>query len=187
MYLYHYKLEMDRGEGMAEKNKKRNLILTAVSLIVILSVSAVLIILSLNMQRKAEANDIRLSADDVVTGITKKMNYTNLSAISNIERYYEIPKDTVSDYAMYISGKSGVETEIACFVLKDSDSQSVLDKAISEYLNEKNPSSQASAQLINSSVATHYPYVLVVVAQDSESAVKAFETVLNESRNSSDA
>ena len=169
---------------MSEHSKKKNLILTAVSLILIFSAAAFLIILSLSMQKKEPQDSIRLTADDVVTGITKKMNYTNLSAISNIERYYEIPKDTISDSAMYISGKSGTETEIACFVLKDADSQSVLDNAISEYLNEKNSSSQTSVQLIHSNVATHYPYVLVVVAQDSEAAAKAFETVLNEGKNS---
>ena len=169
---------------MSERTKKRNLILTAVSLIVIFTAAALLIIVSLKRKKKTPQNERKLTADKIVTSVSKKMNYNNLSPISIIERYYEIPKGTVIDSAMYISGKSGTEVGIACFVRKDGDQQSALDCAVSDYLNEKNTSSQTSVQLIHSNVATHYPYVLVVVAQDSESAVKAFETVLNESTSS---
>ncbi len=166
-----------------EKSVKRNLLLTAIALIVIFITSAVLIIISLNAQKRTGENNLKLSADEVVNGVTKKMNYTNLSSISkeNIQRYYEIPQNTVTDYAMYVSGHSGTETEIACFVLEDSEHQSDLEEAIHDYLNEKTSNPQVSAQQVNSNVAVHFPYVLVVVAQDSESAVKAFETVLNDS------
>ncbi len=165
-------------------SKKRNLILTIIVLGLILAVAAVLILITLNMQKKIETSDPTLTADQVVTGVIRKMNYTNLSPISaeNISRYYEIPTDSISDSAMYISGKSGTEVEVTCFRLQSDTAREPLMHAVNEYLEDKGVSPQtAVSQVINAKVATHLPYIFVAVAQDSESAVKAFETVLNDS------
>ncbi|MBQ9461826.1 MAG: DUF4358 domain-containing protein [Clostridia bacterium] len=170
---------------MKEASGKRNIILTFVVLAVIFAVTAVTVLILLGTQRKSDHdNDIRLTADEVASRVIKKMNYNNLTQISkqNINRYYEIPEGTVTDYAMYISGRSGSEVEIACFRLKNEDSRSALTAAINSYLNEKSPADvSGSSTQAASTVAVHYPYVLVVVAQDCDTAAKAFETILNDS------
>ncbi len=168
---------------MPNDKKRKNLKLTIIALVLIIATAAVLILISLSMQKKSVKSDLTLSTDQVVTGVIKKMNYTNLSPISteNISRYYEIPLNTVSDSAMYISGKSGTEVELVCFKLLNNEAQKPLARAINEYLEEKVSTSQSTTQPINSKVATHFPYIFVVVAQDSETAVKAFETVLSDS------
>ncbi len=170
---------------MKEVSQKRNIILTLVVLAVIFAVTTVTVIILLGTQRKpAQDNDLRLTADEIVSRVIKKMNYNNLTQISkqNISRYYEIPEDTVTDYAMYISGRSGSEVEIACFKLKDEDSRSALTTAINNYLSDKTSTdtSGSSAQTA-SSVTVHYPYVLVVIAPDCDTAAKSFETLLNDS------
>ena len=115
----------------------------------------------------------------------KKMNYTNLSPISkeNISRYYEIPPDTVMDSAMYISGKSGTEIELACFRLYDNCTTNDMMPTVNSYLDDKGLSPQSSDQPINAKVSSRPPYLFVAVAQDSETAAKAFETVLNDNKN----
>ena len=170
---------------MKEKSRKHNLILTLIVLAVIFMITAVTVIILLVNQRKPEQNnDINLSADDVVVRVIKKMNYINLTPISkqNINRYYEIPEDTVSDYAMYISGRSGTEVEIACFKMIDKESETALTSTVNDYLSDKSVTAPSNtSSLTNSSTALHIPYMLVVVAQDAETAAKSLETVLDES------
>lgn len=174
---------------MKEASGKRNIILTFVVLAVIVVITTITVLILLNNQRKTiQENDIRLTADEVVARVIKKMNYNNLTPISkqNISRYYEIPEGTVTDYAMYISGRSGSEVEIACFKLKDEDSRSNLTAAINNYLSDKSSTdTSGSSTQTASSVVVRYPYVLVIVAQDCDSAAKSFETILSESLKSS--
>lgn len=164
-------------------SKKRNLVLTIIVLGLIIATAAVLIVISLGMQKKTVKSGLTLTADQVVTGVIRKMNYSNLSPISaeNISRYYEVPDHTVADLAMYISGKSGTEVEITCFRLQNDTEPAPLIQAVDDYLDDKGILTQSTAQAINAKVATHLPYVFVAVAQDSETAAKAFETVLNDS------
>lgn len=171
---------------MSNEKKNRNITVTVIVLVLIVAVSAVLILISLSMQKKSPKNTLTLTTDQIVTSVIKKMNYTNLSPISaeNISRYYEIPSNTVSDSAMYISGKSGTEIELACFRLQNDSTQTPLLQAVNAYLDEKGSLTPSSAQTANAKVATHLPYIFVAVAQDSETAAKAFEAVLNDSLNS---
>ena len=178
-----------RGEFMKKESVKKNIILTIIVLSIILVTTIITVMILLGTQRKpVQNNELRLSADDVVSRVIKKMNYNNLTPISkqNISRYYEIPKDAVTDYAMYISGRSGSEVEIACFKLKDEDSRQTLTSPINEYLVGKTSTdTSGSSTLTSSAVSVHYPYVLVVVAQDCDTAVKSFETIISDSLKSS--
>ena len=176
---------------MSEKSKKRNMILTVSSLLVIAAATAVLVIFFLNMQSRPRTGNADLSADEVVTGVIKKMNYQNLTPISkeNISRYYEIPEDTVCDYAMYISGRTGSETELTCFKLKDGGSEDALMDNINDYLSTKSSmtsvpsdavSTQNTPQANASAVMVRYPFIFVAVAQDSSNALKAFDVLVTE-------
>ncbi len=169
---------MQGGGIMAKKAKKNNLFLTLFVVSLIILTALVLVLVSLNMQQHSAKTNISLTADEIATGVIKKMNYTNLSPISkeNISRYYEFPDDTVSDYAMYISGRSGTETEIACFKVISDEAMQKVTAVTNNYLNDKS----SSLQPVSARLATHYPYIFVVVAQDCDTAVNAFETVLNE-------
>ncbi len=173
---------------MASDKKKRNIILTVSLILVIAAVSAVLITLVLIEQNKNKSVSSEISsdmsADEVVNAVMKKMNYTNLSPISkeSISGYYQFPDDAVSDYAMYISGKSGGDVEITCFILKDEAAEDIITNSINEHLNTRSAASEQSNS--SSSVlpvtTIRYPYVFVVVAQDSDTAAKSFETVVSD-------
>lgn len=170
---------------MKKSSIKRNIILTTIVLSIIFISTAVTVILLFSSQRRSmQKNSLTLTADEVVSRVAKKMNYNNLTPISkqNISRYYEIPENTITDCAMYISGRSGTETELACFKLKDEEASAPMAAAVSSYLGGKTPTDPGvSAAQPTSSVAVHYPYMLVVVAPDCETAAKYFETILDDS------
>lgn len=184
---------------MAEHSNKKKIILTICVLGIIAAATTAAVMILLGMQQRSHREDYRLSADEVVTGVIKKMKYSGMSPISkeNISRYYEIPKDAVTDYAMYVSGRSGTEIEIACFKLKNSSDEKAVTEAVNQYLSGKSmttPPSSGSAtqtsnvpQVFHYNVTVHDPYVFVAVAQDSETAVNAFEAVLSESLKRTDA
>ena len=167
---------------MSTNQKKSKTLLTVIVIGVIVIVASVLILIILGTQKKPAEGEYDLSANQVVTRVIKKMNYNNLTPISkeNITRYFVIPKEAVTDYAMYISGKSGTDIELSCFILKKKDFQEDMISSINDYINEKNLTSQTSAQGCTSNVTIHYPYIFVAVAQDSETASSSFETVLSD-------
>ncbi len=171
---------------MSVKITKNKTLLTIIVIGVILVTAMIAILIVLGVQRKNARSEVDVTADDltaeqVVSGVIKKMNYSNLTLIENIKGYYDnFPMDAVSDHALYVSGKSGPEVELTCFVLKDGYSCSDIEASITEHTNEK--ISQVSVQGCSAKVKGKYPYVFVAIAQDSESAVSAFETVLNDKK-----
>lgn len=180
---------------MSANKKKRNIVLTVSALLVIAATTAALVFISLNMQASPRSGNTSLSADEVVTGVIKKMNYQNLTPISkeNISRYYEIPEDTVCDYAMYISGRTGSETELTCFKLKDGGSEKALMDIINDYLSSKaarssvvseTTSTQNASAAAATAVLKRDPFIFVAVAQDSSSALKAFDNLVTDTSKS---
>ena len=180
---------------MSANKKKRNIVLTVSALLVIAATTAALVFISLNMQARPRSGNTSLSADEVVTGVIKKMNYQNLTPISkeNISRYYEIPEDTVCDYAMYISGRTGSETELTCFKLKDGGSEKALMDIINDYLSSKaarssvvseTTSTQNASAAAATAVLKRDPFIFVAVAQDSSNALKAFDNLVTDTSKS---
>ena len=155
--------------------------MTIIIIALIAIIAGILVLISLNMQKRNTANNVNLSADQIVSNVIKKMNYQNLSPVSkeNISKFYDIPEDTVNDYAVYISNHSGNETEIACFKLKDAESEQKVLNCVYEYTKSKNPIEQSPATNIRSMVSSHYPYIFVAISSDCESAVKSFEKLIS--------
>lgn len=178
---------------LSEKTKKRNLILTVSVLSVIIATAAALVIVFLSMQNKSASGSSDMSADAVVTGVIKKMNYSSLTPISkeNISRYYEIPDNTVCDCAMYISGRAGSETELTCFKLSSGSDDKELMENINDYISSKSLKSSSASeanstqQVSKAAVLRHSPFIFVAVAPDSNNAVKTFDTIVSENSSSS--
>lgn len=155
--------------------------MTIIIIAIIAIIAGILVFISLKMQKKDNANNVSLSADQIVSGVIKKMNYQNLSPVSkeNISKFYVIPDDTVTDYAVYISNHSGNETELACFKLKDTESEQKVLNCVYEYTKSKNPIEQSPAANVQSMVLSHYPYIFAVISSDCENAVKSFENIIS--------
>ena len=168
-----------------EKIKKKKIILTVIIVMIIAVTASLLIILTLSIY-KSEQKQLNesLSVEYITSSVIEKMEYQNLSEISseNIPKYYEISDDIVSESDMYISSGSDSITEIACFKLTDESKQDELMKAISDYLSSKsstykNVNEKDSQNITNSRVEIKYPYVFVVISNDCDSAVTAFNSL----------
>ncbi len=168
-------------KALQEKNQKRNIILTVIVLLFIAAVSCVLIVISLNMQNNSKPQPKVYTADEVTAGVINKMNYQNLTQISaeNIPKYYDIPNDMIYDSSMYISGRSDIGTEIACFKFRDEDDRDAIEKNIYEYTSSKiNSYKEINESAVRSETSVIYPYVFVVISSDTGSAVTAFENIV---------
>jgi len=73
-----------------------------------------------------------------------KASFVNKISKENISKFYDIPNNTITDYAVYISNHSGNETEIACFKLKDTESEQKVLNCVYEYTKSKNPIEQST-------------------------------------------
>ena len=164
-------------------NKKQNILLTAVVLAFIALSTSVIVSIVLAQQNSQTNSKSYLTANTSVSQVIKKMNYQNLSKISdeNISKYYNIPDGTVTDSAMYISNRTDSGMELACFRLSSEDNTPVLSDAISEHISSKNSENkEGSGQLAKFKTDTVYPYVFVAVATDSEAAANAFKEIITQ-------
>ena len=164
-------------------DKKRNIFLTVILLSVIAAVTAVIVIAVLAEQNTQKNSKSYLATNTIVSQVIKKMNYQNLSKISdeNIPKYYNIPDGIITDSAVYISNRTDSGMEIACFRLSSEENAPTLSDAISEHISSKNSENkEGSGQLAKVKTDTVYPYVFVAVASDSEAAANAFRETVNE-------
>ncbi len=164
-------------------NQKQNIMLTVVILAVIALLTSVTVILVLAQQNIQKNSNSYLPTNTIVSRVIKKMNYQNLSKISdeNISKYYNIPDGVIIDSSMYISNRTDSGMELACFRLSNEENAPALSDAISEHISSKNSENkEGSNQLAQFKTDTVYPYVFVAVASDSEAAANAFEEIINE-------
>ena len=56
--------------------------MTIIIIALIAIIAGILVLISLNMQKRNTANNVNLSADQIVSNVIKKMNYQNLSPVS---------------------------------------------------------------------------------------------------------
>ena len=164
-------------------NQKQNIMLTVVILVVIALLTSVTVILVLAQQNIQKNSNSYLPTNTIVSRVIKKMNYQNLSKISdeNISKYYNIPDGVITDSSMYISNRTDSGMELACFRLSNEENAPALSDAISEHISSKNSENkEGSNQLAQFKTDTVYPYVFVAVASDSDAAANAFEEIINE-------
>ncbi len=168
-----------------EQRNKKNIALTVIIITIIAIFACVLICITLNIFNSKKQSDKNLTTSYISSAVIEKMNYNNLSQISteNISKYYEIPDGVILDASMYISTRPDSLTELACFKLADSSKQDELIASVSEYLNSKihtykDLNQNESQNIISTKVSYKYPFVFVVISNDSEAASKAFESVV---------
>lgn len=169
---------------MEVQSKRRNIILTVILLLVIaVSTSVIVLIMFSAQQNNKSSKTNNLTTEDIVSQVVKKMNYQNLSQISseNISKYYDIPQDTVTDSAMYISNRADSGIEFACFKLRNENDEEILMSAISDYLNTKNSTyKEVNSKSSQTKIDTVFPYVFVAVSSDSETAVRVFKDIITD-------
>lgn len=170
-----------------DKIRERNVLLSIIIILIIAITALILCMMTLSSSKLSvkDKTEKELSASYIASSVVTKMNYQNLSEITadNISKYYEIPDGVIEDASMYISSRPESCTEVACFKLTDENKEDELMKSISVYLNSKlntykNVSDKEYKNINNSKTKEHYPYVIVVIASDSDAAISAFDSIV---------
>lgn len=167
---------------MEEKIDKNKIVLTVCLVAIIVAATFIIVLFTLSAQNTEKNSKNYLTTNTIISRVIKKMNYENLSKISdeNISKYYNIPDGVVTDSAMYISNRADIGMELACFRLSSENSEKILMDSVSQYLSSKDTENkEGSGQLANIKMDTVYPYVFVAIASDSESASSAFKEIIN--------
>lgn len=167
------------------KQKQNNIALTILIIAIIIIISSILSFITVTLLGTKKTENTEYTSSEVTSMVIKKMNYENLSEISqsNISKYYDIPKNTVKDCSLYISARSDNFTEIACFRLSSQDKEKQLIKVINDYIAEKTKTykgigDNAYSIISKSKTDIKYPYVFVAITPDSEAAINTFETII---------
>lgn len=169
---------------------RRKVILSVSLILLIISVSVIVIAVLIHMgfgnpSTGKEKTNSSISTDSIVGTIIDELDYSGISQVSseNISRYYDFDEDLVSEATVYISDSADLCLEVSCFKLNTKDDYSRLEAQIKSHINSQNSSLQRlnpkeSKKLDDTRIEYCDPYVLVVVADNSESAVVSFKNLI---------
>ncbi len=172
---------------MTITKKKVILSVSLIFLIVLVAVVVIAILINMGFGRlpKEKNTDINLSTDAVVDNIISDLNYSGISRVNsdNISKYYDLDYDLISEATVYISDSADSCFEISCFKLNDNEEYTKLEEVIRKHLNSQSISLQKlnpkeSQKLDDTKIEYCDPYVLVVVSDNSESAVASFRNLI---------
>lgn len=173
---------------------KKKTLISIILILIILSVTSITISVLLNMgfgmTAYSENSTVDLSTDVIVDNIIEEFDYTDISRIDSdrLSKYYDLDNALIAEATVYVSNNSDSGFEISCFKLNDDSDYAKLETIIKDHLNSTNSHLQKlnpkeSQKLVNSRIEHCAPYVLVVVADNSNSVVTTFRNfVLGESK-----
>ena len=167
------------GEYMTITKKKVVISLSLILFIVSVAVIVIVVLIGMGFGKlpKESNTDTNLSTDVVVDSIINDLNYSGISRVNsdNISKYYDLDDDLTSEATVYMSDSADSCFEISCFKLKDNKKYSELEASIKKHLNSQTPNLKKPG---NSKIEYCDPYVLVVVSDNSESAVASFKSLV---------
>ena len=166
-------------------------VVISVSLILSIVVIAIIVIAVLihmgfgNPALSKEQTDVSISTDTIVDRIISELDYSGISRVSsdNISRYYDIDEELISEATVYISDNSDSCFEVSCFKLNDEADYSKVESKIKSHINSQSANLQRlnpkeSKKLGDTKIEYCSPYVLVVVADNSGSAINSFRNLI---------
>lgn len=169
----------------------RKKVIVSVSLILLIVAVAVIVIAVLihmgfgKLHIGKEKTDSSISTDSIVDTIINELDYSGISRVSsdNISRYYDLDEELISEATVYISDSADSCFEVSCFKLNTEDDYSKVESKIKSHINSQSSNLQRfnpkeSQKLGDTRIEYCDPYVLVVVADNSESAVTSFKNLI---------
>lgn len=167
---------------MSATGKKR--IITALSFVAIIVLAAGLCVFTwsiLNSDKNSGSHIQNKSTEQIVDGIISKMNYKDIMPLDDeqLTKHYDIDKEILEEFTLYMSSNIESAFEIACFKLKRADDVAVLTAAVSLHMTNKasgfkelNPAQYNLIMSYQTAVIDNY--VFVIASNDAEVAKQAF-------------
>ncbi|MFR7819878.1 DUF4358 domain-containing protein [Candidatus Pseudoruminococcus sp.] len=169
---------------------KRKVIISVSLILSIIAVAAIIIAFLIHMGfgkplSNKEQTDVSISTDTIVDRIIGELDYSGISRVSsdNISKYYDIDEKLISEATVYISDSADSCFEVSCFKLNDENDYSKVESKIKNHINSQSANLQIlnpkeSKKLGNTKIEYCNPYILVVVADNSESAITSFRNFI---------
>ncbi len=179
-----------RNGGEFMTINKRKVIISVSLILSIISVAAIIIAFLIHMGfgkplSNKEQTDVSISTDTIVDRIIGELDYSGISRVSsdNISKYYDIDEKLISEATVYISDSADSCFEVSCFKLNDENDYSKVESKIKNHINSQSANLQIlnpkeSKKLGNTKIEYCNPYILVVVADNSESAITSFRNFI---------
>ncbi len=179
-----------RNGGEFMTINKRKVIISVSLILSIIAVAAIIIAFLIHMGfgkplSNKEQTDVSISTDTIVDRIIGELDYSGISRVSsdNISKYYDIDEKLISEATVYISDSADSCFEVSCFKLNDENDYSKVESKIKNHINSQSANLQIlnpkeSKKLGNTKIEYCNPYILVVVADNSESAITSFRNFI---------
>ncbi len=179
-----------RNGGEFMTINKRKVIISVSLILSIISVGAFFIAFLIHMGfvkrlSNKEQSDVSISTDTIVDRIIGELDYSGISRVSsdNISKYYDIDEKLISEATVYISDSADSCFEVSCFKLNDENDYSKVESKIKNHINSQSANLQIlnpkeSKKLGNTKIEYCNQYILVVVADNSESAITSFRNFI---------
>ncbi|MGN0517420.1 MAG: DUF4358 domain-containing protein [Acutalibacteraceae bacterium] len=167
---------------MSVTGKKR--IITALSFVAIIVLAAGLSLFTwnfINSDKDSKSNLQNKSTGQIVDSIINKMNYKDIMKLDDeqLTKHYDIDKEILEEFTLYMSSNIESAFEIACFKLRRADDVAVLTAAVSSHMTNKasgfkdlNPAQYNLIMSYQTAVIDNY--VFVIASNDAEVAKQAF-------------
>ena len=167
---------------MSVTGKKR--IITAISFVAIIILAAGLSVFTwslINPDTDSKSSLRNKSTEKIVDDIISKMNYKDIMKLDDeqLTKHYDIDKEILEEFTLYMSSNIESAFEIACFKLRRSDDVAVLTAAVSSHMTNKasgfkdlNPAQYNLIMSYQTAVIDNY--VFVIASNDAEVAKQAF-------------
>lgn len=175
---------------------KKKVIISVSLILLIVAVAIIVISILINMgfgkppvsTNQADGN---ISTDSIVDNIINELDYNGISRVSsdNISKYYDIDNSLISEATVYISTNADSCFEISCFKLNDETDYQEVETKIKKHINSQSTNFQRlnpkeGKKLEDTKIEYCTPYILVVVSDNSESAVTSFKNLITGRANS---
>lgn len=179
-----------RNGGEFMTINKRKVIISVSLILSIIAVAAIIIAFLIHMGfgkplSNKEQTDVSISTDTIVDRIIGELDYSGISRVSsdNISKYYDIDEKLISEATVCISDSADSCFEVSCFKLNDENDYSKVESKIKNHINSQSANLQIlnpkeSKKLGNTKIEYCNPYILVVVADNSESAITSFRNFI---------
>lgn len=174
------------------KDKKFTGTIVALGIIIVITAIACLLVFFIWGGSKNNSSSVKgtsaqteLSCSEITQSVINKMGYTGLAALENgnISGHFDIPADSITQSAIYISSSSEQALEVDCFKLTETSYENSIKTAVSDHMTSKANGFKDNAdqlQLIKNYTCESYNgYVFVVVAENAPVAAGHFRNIID--------
>lgn len=162
-------------------SRKRVLIVIAVLLLLFIVAGVCLFFFT--FQEKKEHKQDTVTPSMVTAKIIREMNYQDVTSLQEdqLTKYYNIPEGVLADFSVCMSKSANSGFELSCFELADDNKFDALQKSIADHVASRSQGFKGAnpveyQNILDSTVERKGRFVLLVICDDPQPAIKIFRS-----------